>query len=107
MLGLGATVPRSVTENSTAAGAAAAARALPGARAALLVLLGINLFNYVDRYLIAAVEPAVQDTFFKPGDPNAEAWMGSLGTAFTVSYLALAPVFGWLADRTSRWILIG
>src|SRR5579859_5689621 len=78
-----------------------------GARTALALLLSINMFNYVDRYVLAAVEPAVQKDFFKPGDPNAEAWMGSLATAFIVSYLVMAPVFGWLADRMSRWVLVG
>ena len=31
------------------------ARALPGARAALVLLLAINLFNYIDRQVLAAV----------------------------------------------------
>ncbi len=79
----------------------------PGARGALALLLAINMFNYVDRYVLAAVEPAVQKDFFKPGDPNAEFWMGSLATAFVFSYLLMAPVFGWLADRMSRWVLVG
>jgi MFS family permease len=57
--------------------------------------------------VLAAVEPAVQKDFFKPGDPNAEFWMGWLGTAFLISYLVMAPVFGWLADRMSRWVLVG
>jgi MFS family permease len=65
------------------------------------------MFNYVDRYVLAAVEPAIQKDFFKPGDPNAESWMGLLATAFFVSYLIMAPVFGWLADRMSRWLLVG
>jgi MFS family permease len=78
-----------------------------GARTALALLLSINMFNYVDRYVLAAVEPAVQKDFFKPGDPNAEAWMGSLATAFLFSYLLMAPLFGWLADRMSRWVLVG
>src|SRR5689334_1861946 len=78
-----------------------------GARTALTLLLSINMFNYVDRYVLAAVEPAVQKDFFKPNDPNAEAWMGSLATAFLFSYLLMAPIFGWLADRMSRWVLVG
>ena len=78
-----------------------------GARTALTLLLTINLFNYVDRYVLAAAEPEIQKQLFKPGDPNAEALMGSLATAFIVSYLILAPVFGWLADRMSRWLLVG
>ncbi|HXE52195.1 MAG TPA: MFS transporter, partial [Tepidisphaeraceae bacterium] len=80
---------------------------IPGARLALGLLLAINMFNYIDRYVLAAVEPAIQKQFFKPQDPNAEALMGSLATAFIVSYLVLAPIFGWLADRMSRWLLVG
>ncbi len=35
------------------------------------------------------------------------AQTGLLATAFLVSYMLLAPVFGQLADRLSRWTLIG
>jgi MFS family permease len=79
----------------------------PGARQALTLLLTINLFNYVDRYVLAAVEPKVQDQFFRPGDPNAEFLMGWLATGFIITYMLAAPVFGWLADRMSRWLLVG
>ena len=80
---------------------------VPGARLALTLLLTINLFNYVDRYVLAAAEPEIQKQMFKPGDPNAEALMGSLATAFMVSYMIMAPLLGWLADRMSRWVLVG
>jgi MFS family permease len=80
---------------------------MPGARLALSLLLTINLFNYVDRYVLAAAEPEIQKQMFKPGDPNAEALMGSLATAFMVSYMIMAPLLGWLADRMSRWVLVG
>ena len=33
---------------------------LPGARLALIMLLSINLFNYIDRYILAAVEPNIR-----------------------------------------------
>ena len=78
----------------------------PGARAAVALLLAINLFNYIDRYVLAAVESKIADDLL-PNDPNALAKMGSLATAFIVSYMASAPIFGWLADRTSRWLLVG
>lgn len=78
-----------------------------GARAALALLLGINLFNYIDRYILAAVEPSIRGTFFAAGDPNAMAWTGTLSTAFVVSYMFSAPALGWLADRFSRWVIIG
>ncbi len=80
---------------------------LPGAWSALALLLGINLFNYIDRQILAAVEPEIRSTFFAPNDINAMAKTGALGTAFLVSYMISAPLLGWLADRMSRWLLIG
>lgn len=73
---------------------------------ALALLLAINLFNYIDRYILAAVLPKLEEAFFLPGDPLAFAKLGSLQTAFLLSYMLMAPVFGWLADRRSRWLLI-
>lgn len=83
-----------------------ASRPLPGAYRALALLLAINLFNYLDRYILAAVEPEIRRAFFAPDDPDAMAKTGLLATAFLVTYLVAAPLFGWLADRTSRWLLI-
>jgi MFS family permease len=82
---------------------------LPGARASLTLLLLINLFNYIDRYVLAAVEPEIAREFF-PGQHDSAATlakMGSLATAFLISYMVAAPLFGWLADRMSRWLLVG
>jgi len=79
---------------------------LPGARTALVLLLSINLFNYLDRYILAAVLPRVEDEFLA-GDPHAKSKLGWLTTGFLVSYMVFSPVFGWLADRMSRWLLIG
>lgn len=78
-----------------------------GARAALVLLLGINLFNYIDRQILAAVEPEIRATFFAPNDPNAMAISGTLATAFLVSYMLSAPILGALADRFSRWAIAG
>jgi len=64
------------------------------ARFALGLLLAINLFNYLDRYILAAVEPLIAAHFFAAGDENAMAKTGSLATAFLLSYMLLAPVFG-------------
>ncbi|MEP6603598.1 MAG: MFS transporter [Spartobacteria bacterium] len=77
-----------------------------GARVALLLLLGINLFNYIDRQILAAVEPEIRRTLFAPTDVNAMAKTGWMATAFLVSYMISAPIFGRLADRFSRWWLI-
>src|SRR5262245_56172242 len=45
--------------------------AVPGARLALTLLLLINLFNYIDRQVLAAVEPSIRAEFFpKVEDPK-------------------------------------
>ncbi len=77
-----------------------------GARNALALLLAINLFNYIDRYVLASVLPTLKHQFLA-GDPNQNGKAGLWTTAFLVSYMCTAPIFGWLADRFSRWILIG
>jgi MFS family permease len=86
---------------------ASESRANPGARTALALLLGINLFNYIDRFVLAAVEPNIRAAFFAPGDPNAMAMTGTLAPAFLVTYMLSAPVLGFLADRFSRWVIVG
>src|SRR5208337_3848947 len=75
--------------------------ASPGARPALGLLLVINLFCYLDRYILAAVIPAIKHDFLF-NDPDANGKVGLLTTAFIVSYMLFAPLFGWLADRASR-----
>ena len=100
---------------------------LPGARAALALLLLINLFNYIDRQVLSAVVGPIKVTFFGPSGSGAgetltavmnwfqhrlgfkpeDALVGLLGTAFMVVYMIGAPVFGRLAERTSRWVLVG
>jgi MFS family permease len=106
--------------------------AFPGARPALVLLLLINLFNYIDRQVLAAVVPWLKESFFGPGGAMggtapagsvlagfldwcqhslgfkpANALIGGLSMAFMVVYMAGAPVFGRLAERYSRWSLIG
>jgi MFS transporter, Spinster family, sphingosine-1-phosphate transporter len=78
-----------------------AERPARGAWVALALLLSINLFNYVDRQVLAAVEPQIEKTFHR-----SEAAMGSLATAFLLSYMLISPIFGRLADRMSRWLLV-
>src|SRR5437867_10220234 len=80
---------------------------LSGARTALFLLLAINLFNYIDRQILAALEPDIRETFFLASDVNAMAKTGLLGDAFFVTYMISAPILGLLADRFSRWIIIG
>ncbi|HVQ63535.1 MAG TPA: MFS transporter, partial [Terriglobia bacterium] len=61
-------------------------RQKPGARRALALLLALNILCYLDRYILAAVEPEIRRAFFTPEDPDAMAKTGALATAFLVSY---------------------
>ena len=82
-------------------------RPLSGARSALFLLLAINLFNYIDRQILAALEPDIRASFFAAGDVNAMTKTGLLADAFFVTYMISAPILGLLADRFSRWIIVG
>ena len=82
-------------------------KSISGANGALLLLLGINLFNYIDRQILAALEPDIRASFFAPDDVNAMTKTGLLGDAFFVTYMISAPILGLLADRFSRWIIVG
>jgi MFS family permease len=77
------------------------------ARSALLLLLAINLFNYMDRQVLAAVEPDIRASFFAANDVNAMTKTGALGSAFFITYMLSAPLLGFLADRLSRWAIVG
>jgi MFS family permease len=67
----------------------------------LFILTGLNLFNYLDRYVMWAVLQPVQKAF---GILDTDA--GRINTAFMLGYFLTAPFFGWLGDRTSRkWLV--
>ncbi|XP_053663898.1 protein spinster [Anopheles marshallii] len=68
----------------------------------VIVLCFVNLINYMDRFTIAGVLTEIQD-HFNIGDDEG----GLLQTAFVLSYMIFAPVFGYLGDRYSRkWIMV-
>jgi MFS family permease len=82
-------------------------KSISGAHSALFLLLGINLFNYIDRQILAALEPDIRASFFASSDVNAMTKTGLLGDAFFVTYMISAPILGLLADRISRWLIVG
>jgi predicted MFS family arabinose efflux permease len=70
---------------------------MTAARRLLLLLAGINLVNYLDRYVVAAVmEPLGQELGL------SDAQRGRMTFVFIVVYMCAAPVFGYLADRFHR-----
>lgn len=68
---------------------------------ALVVLASMNLLDYMDRNILAAVLPQVQATFKLPDDAA-----GKLATCFLVSYSIMGPIMGWAADRLRRTYLL-
>src|SRR5438093_10699314 len=80
---------------------------LSGARTALFLLLAITLFNYLDRQILAALEPDIRASFFASSAVNAMTKTGLLGDALFVTYMISAPILGLLADRFSRSIIVG
>ena len=70
-------------------------------RTTLAILTALNLFNYIDRSVLFAVQPLVQSEF-KLKDEQ----IGLLTSVFFFCYMFAAPAFGWLADRYSRRLIV-
>lgn len=67
----------------------------PGAILALLT--GLNLLNYLDRLVVSAVLPKIQEELHLS---NLEG--GLLATIFLIGYFLTSPIFGSLGDRLPR-----
>jgi MFS transporter, Spinster family, sphingosine-1-phosphate transporter len=66
-----------------------------------LLLTGLNLLNYIDRYILPGAQPLIQREFH-----STDQQMGALTTAMFFVYMLAAPATGWLGDRMSRKPLI-
>ncbi len=66
-----------------------------------VLLLGLNLINYIDRYILPGAQPLIQSEFH-----SSDQQMGALTTALFVTYMLVAPLTGWLGDRFPRKPLI-
>jgi len=63
----------------------------------VITLVFVNLINYMDRLTLAGILDDIKKEF------NANNAMGGLlQTAFIISYMLFAPLFGYLGDRHSR-----
>lgn len=78
------------------------ARARRAATWTLTVLTFINLFNYVDRWVVAAVVESLRKSDLHLTD----AQIGFIPTGFVIVYMLTSPVFGTLGDRRARPPLI-
>jgi MFS transporter, Spinster family, sphingosine-1-phosphate transporter len=64
----------------------------------LVVLTGINLLNYIDRYVVPPVFESLKRSALHPSD----AQLGLLMSVFLFVYTITAPLFGWLGDTRRR-----
>jgi predicted MFS family arabinose efflux permease len=74
---------------------------LTPAQGTLLLLIGLNLLNYIDRYILPGELSLIQRDFH-----STDHQMGALTTALFLFYMIAAPATGWLGDRLPRKPLI-
>lgn len=67
------------------------------ANSILILLLGVNLLNYIDRQVVYAVFPLVKQDL-----GLSDTALGLLGSAFMLCYMVSAPIFGLIGDRFRR-----
>ena len=66
-----------------------------------LLLISLNLLNYIDRYILPGAQPLIQHEFH-----STDEQMGALTTAMFFFFMLAAPATGWMGDRMSRKPLI-
>jgi MFS family permease len=70
---------------------------MAGATVALVLLTAMNFVNYLDRYILPAVQEQVKHEFHLTDNQ-----IGSLTLWFFVAYVLSSPITGWLGDRFPR-----
>jgi MFS family permease len=95
----------------------------PGARRTLLLLLAVGLFDYIDRYVLAAMVPLIREEFFSGHNQHSDfvqtliGWVGHflghnpensaialLSLAFMLSYAVFSTLFGRF--KRGRWLVL-
>ena len=66
-----------------------------------MLLIALNLLNYIDRYILPGEVSLIQREFH-----STDQQMGALTTALFIFYMIAAPLTGWLGDRFPRKPLI-
>jgi len=67
----------------------------------LFILTGLNLFNYLDRYVVNQVVESIRLDF-----GLTDGQVGRINTAFMIGYFVTSPFFGYLGDRMARkWLI--
>src|SRR5262245_18192499 len=72
-----------------------------GAAYGLFILTVINLINYLDRYIVAAVLPSIKQDLQVNNTQS-----GMLGSIFIIVFMVASPLGGYLGDRMARKYLV-
>eukprot|EP00183_Erythrolobus_madagascarensis_P003117 CAMPEP_0185852780 /NCGR_PEP_ID=MMETSP1354-20130828/16229_1 /TAXON_ID=708628 /ORGANISM="Erythrolobus madagascarensis, Strain CCMP3276" /LENGTH=587 /DNA_ID=CAMNT_0028554125 /DNA_START=20 /DNA_END=1783 /DNA_ORIENTATION=- len=72
----------------------------------VLVLFGINLLNYIDRWTVAGVLSDMQMQPSRGGFGISDAEGGLLTSVFILTYMIFSPIFGYFGDRMNRNAII-
>ena len=72
-----------------------------GSTVALVLLTAMNFVNYLDRYILPAVQEQVKGEFHL-----TDEHIGRLTFFFFVAYVCASPITGWLGDRFPRKRLV-
>jgi predicted MFS family arabinose efflux permease len=75
--------------------------AAKGAKVALILLTAMNFVNYLDRYILPAVQEQVKGEFRITDDQ-----LGSLTTWFFFAYVLSSPLTAWLGEKFPRKTVI-
>ena len=86
-----------MTAGTTVAIARPQSTSTRGATVALVLLTAMNFVNYLDRYILPAVQEQIKGEFH-----ITDSQIGSLTLWFMVAYVLSSPVTGWLGDRFPR-----
>jgi MFS family permease len=65
---------------------------------ALALLTLVNLFNYLDRYVVSALAESLRRSDLALSDTQ----LGFVATGFILVYTLASPLFGWLGDHRRR-----
>ena len=94
-------LPTSSSSHSSVPPTASASQRVSYASFVLVILSLVNVLNYVDRFIFAALIPYIkQDTGY------TDQQLGWVGSAFTIVYTICSPLFGYLGDRYRRGRLL-
>lgn len=74
----------------------------------IAALTGVNLFNYIDRFVISSLFTSLEKPEAAGGLGLTKDQQGLLFSAFIIVYSLASPVFGMLGDRGRRmWLMAG